>query len=150
MGESGVGRVDGVGRKDSAHDARGAADQTFGHQRSGWTPAEDSAGNAIDLRGLRSGHASNEEIEHAAEVNLRLVAGLSPAQKPMQGHGIEQCLQRIMRFHHSRAIRCGGSRSLRADRVPDCRQFVFVIHQQVMRTPFASRTRSTASMLPLR
>lgn len=56
---------------------------------------------AGDRRRWRSAaHAADEQIQHATEVALWLVPGLSPPQEPMQHNAVQQRLQWIVGMQH--------------------------------------------------
>ena len=98
-------RVVRVVEQDPAGHARSPIEQVrqLRHQRRGRLPGEDTAGHAVDHRGVRPAHAAQEQVQHPAEVPVRVVvAGQPPAQEPVQRHGVEQRLERVVRVEHRR------------------------------------------------
>ncbi len=72
------------------------------------SPAEDSRRRAVGAGDAGAGHAAEEEVEHAAEVGVRVVVGLAPAQVAVQRHVVEQRLQRVVRLDHRVGHRVGA------------------------------------------
>ena len=78
-------------------------------------PGEHAAGHAVDHRRVGPGHPAQEQVEHAGEVALGVVAGQPPAQVAVQRDRVEQRLQRVVRALHlggerRRAVVPGGQR----------------------------------------
>ena len=84
----------------------------------GGRPAEHARRVPVDDRGVRAAHAAHEQVEHAAEVPLGVVAGQPPAQEAVQHNGVQQRLQRVVGVQHrlgqpGRAVVGGGHRPTR-------------------------------------
>ncbi len=63
-------------------------------------PREDARDVAVATEHAGAAHPAQEQVQHPAEVEVRVVADLAPAQVTVQRHGIQHCLQRVVRVEH--------------------------------------------------
>ena len=116
-------------------------------QRRRRAPREHAARHAVDDRRVRPGHPAQEQVEHAGEVALGVVAGQPPAQVAVQRDRVEQRLQRVVRaLHLRRERRRAGSARRSAPR--RAREPVRLVVDD--REAGRRRSRATRSMLPVR
>ena len=108
-------------------------------------------GRPVDDGGARPAHAAHEQVQRAAQVLVGVVAGQPPAQVPVQRNGVQQQLQRVVRAPSSpRPWRPAGSARWSAARRPGPAGWSCSRRRGSGCAPSSSRTRSTASMLPVR
>ena len=121
----------------------------------GGLPGEDSARLAVDDGVDGAAHAPQVQVEHSAEVQLRRIAALAPAQIAMQRDRIQQRLQRIVRARASlrpAARGCSRRPSAVRSRGGAAEPVRLVVHDDVAVGGLPGRipTRRIASRLPFR
>ena len=78
------------------------------HERCRRPPREHAARRVVDHRRGRPDHPAQEQVQHAREVALGVVARQPPAQEAVQHDGVEQRLQHVVRAAHLGRQHCGA------------------------------------------